>query len=283
MTTFNGPVVIDPPAPPQRPPGLFDVALGPMPFPQGQAQVAGVLYVPDVCVDSTFLYAINCPAVSGTKAFEGIDATVSGSPFAVISTYTCGSIGFRFSEAEQRVRTRLTLHEQRAVEARFWQGFGGGFGTMPGLLTGATDLGTAGCVTEAIELLEQALADNSVVGGIIHARPGMNAHLSTSFLVREPARNRFTTGLGTPIAFGQGYAGTGPAGEAVTGDDEYMYATGRVLLWQDPEIFVPPSGQVLDRTTNQLSLVAERVYAVAIECGAWAVKVTRNCTTAGSA
>jgi len=281
VTTFNGPVVIDPPAPPPRPPGLFDVALGPMPFPQGQAQVAGVLYVPDACVDGTFLYAINCPAVSGTKVFTGVETPVSGAPFAVVSTYTCGSVGFSFAEAAQRTRTRLTLHEQRAVEARFWQGFGGGFGTMPGLLSGATNLGVAGCATEAIEMLEQALANASVVGGIIHARPGMSPYLAgRGHLLTSLSSRKITTVIGTPVVFGQGYAGTGPAGEAVTTDDEYMYATGRVLLWQDPEIFVPPAGQVLNRQTNQLSLVAERVYAVAVECGAWTVKVTRNCTTA---
>ena len=283
MTLFNAPVLIDPPPPPPRPYGLFDVALGPMPFPREEGQGGGVLYVPDVCTDSTFLYAINCPAVSGTKSFTGIENPVSGAPFAVIATYTCGAIGFSWEEAERRVRTRMALHEQRRVEQRFWQGFGGAFGTLPGLLRGATDLGTAGCVTEAIEVLEQALADNAVIGGMIHARPGMNAHLSTSFLVREAANGRgVVTGLGTPYVFGQGYDGTGPAGEATSTNDEYMYATGRVLLWQDPEVFVPPAGQVLNKTTNQLSLVAERVYAVAIECGAWAVKVTRNCTTAGS-
>jgi hypothetical protein len=283
VTTFSAPVLIDPPPPPPRPSGLFDVAMGPMPFPRAEGQVAGVLYVPDVCTDSTFLYEINCPAVSGTKEFTGIETPVSGAPFAVISTYTCGAVGFSFDEASRRVRTRLSLHEQRRVEQRLWQGFGGAFGNMEGLLRGATDLGASGCVTEAIEVLEQALADNAVPGGMIHARPGMNAHLSTSFLVREPARGRFTTGLGTPYVFGQGYDGTGPAGEAVGAGDEYMYATGRVLLWQDPEVFVPDPGQVLNLATNQLSLVAERVYAVAIECGAWVTKVTRNCTTAGSA
>lgn len=282
MTTINAPVFIDPPPPPPRPSGLFDVAMGPMPFPQTEGQVAGVLYVPDACADGTFLYAIDCPAVSGTKMFTGIESPVSGTPFAVISTYTCGSIGFSWAEAERRVRTRLALREQRRVEERLWQGFGGAFGNLPGLLRGATDLGASGCVTEAIEVLEQALADNGVIGGVIHARPGMNAHLSGAFLVREAGR-LFTTGLGTPIVFGQGYDGTGPAGEATSTNDEYMYATGRVMLWQDPAVLVPPAGQVFNRETNQLSLVAERVYAVAIECGAWVTKVTRNCTTAGSA
>jgi hypothetical protein len=56
-----------------------------------------------------------------------------------------------------------------------------------------------------------------------------------------------------------------------------MYATGRVPIWQDPEVFVPPV-DVLNRSDNTLSLVAEQVYALGIECGKWAVQVTRDCT-----
>ncbi len=78
--------------------------------------------------------------------------------------------------------------------------------------------------------------------------------------------------------FGQGYDGTGPAGEAVTTTVEYMYATGRVIIWQDPEIFVPPE-TVLNRSDNTLSIVAEQVYAMTIECGKWSVAVTRDCST----
>lgn len=276
---FRAPVLIDPPAPPPRPPGLFDVALGPMPFPRVEGQTDGVIYVPDACTVGSFLYQINCPAVSGTKTFTGIEAPVSGAPFATIATYTCGAIGFTWDEAERRVRTRLALREQRLVEQRVWQGFGGPFGNMTGLLRGATSLGNAGCAVEAIEMLEQALADNAVIGGVIHARPGMSAHLAKGMVLTGSGRS-FATPLGTPYIFGRGYDGTGPNGEATTTDDEYMYASGRVILWQDPEVFVPPASQVFDKSTNQLSLVAERVYAVAIECGTWAVKVTRNCTTA---
>ncbi len=60
-----------------------------------------------------------------------------------------------------------------------------------------------------------------------------------------------------------------------------MYASGRVLIWQDPEIAVPDIGQTMDRSLNQMYAVAEQVYAVAIECGVWAVEVTRTCTTTG--
>lgn len=283
MAIFNGPALITTPPPPPRPYGLFDVALGPMPFPEPAAQGGGVIYVPDDCGSSVYLYDLTCPPVTGSKTFDVIDTAVSGSPFAVLTSYTCGTIGFSFDEVAQRVRTRMALREQRAVERRVWQGqtAAQGQGPILGLLRNATSLGSAGCVTEAVELLEQVLADNAVVGGMIHARPGMAAHLEQAHQIQYGRGRALQTCLGTPFVFGQGYDGTGPAGQATTTNTEWMYASGRVIVWQDPEVFVPPIGQILDRATNQISVVAERIYAVAIECGTWAVEVTRNCTTTG--
>jgi hypothetical protein len=86
--------------------------------------------------------------------------------------------------------------------------------------------------------------------------------------------------LGTPIAFGQGYNGTSPAGAAPDTNSEWMYATGRVVIWAD-DVMVPPPRETFDKVNNQMLLLAERVYAVTIECGVWAIQVTRNCTTAG--
>lgn len=273
-------LLLSPPPPPPRPYGLFDVALGPMDFP-GPPGV-GVTYIPDTCVDDVYLYDMTCPAVSGSKTYAAIDLPVSGAPFSVITSYTCGSIGFSFAEVEQRIRTRMALRAQRAVERRVWQGqtLAQGQGAIPGLFRSATSLGSAGCATEAMELLEQALADNGVVGGLIHARPGMAAHLEQAHQIQYQGR-RLQTCLGTPFVFGQGYDGTGPAAQATTTDTEWMYASGRVLIWATPDVFVPPVDQILDRATNQISIVAEQIYAVAIECGIWAVEVTRNCTTTG--
>ncbi len=282
MAIMNAPEFIATPAPPPRPYGIFDVALGPMPFPVPASQAGGVLYVPDVCNSDVFLYAMNCPPVSGSKTFSTNEFPVSGAPFAVITSYTCGALGYSFEEAEQKVRTRMQLREQRAVERRIWQGQpAGGIGGIPGLFRGAIDLGPSGCVTEAIEVLEQALADNGVIGGIIHARPGLSAHLQTSFLLYEgPGRVKRTV-LNTPYVFGQGYDGSGPTGQPADTNAEWMYASGRVVIWQS-EVEVPDPQQTFDRRNNQQMLLAERIYAVAIECGVWATQVTRNCTTAGS-
>jgi hypothetical protein len=280
VTLFNGPAYIDTPAPPPRPYGIFDVAVGPAPFPRPEAEGGGVIYVPDTCSGAINLRALNCPAVTGTKTFTGIEFPVSGAPFGVYSSYTCGAIGFSFDEVRTRVVTRLQLHEQRAVEKRLWQGDSGQ--GITGLFHNAVDLGTSSCSTEAIMILEQALADNDIVGGMIHARPGMMAHLAASHLKEQPRERLFTTPLGTPYVFGQGYDGSGPTGQAATSSNEWMYATGRVLVWQSSDVFVPPIGQTMDLVNNQVVVIAERVYAVAVECYVAAVRVDRTCVAAAS-
>lgn len=282
MANIPPQLLLTPPPPPPRPAGLFDVALGPMPFPSKPSVGGGIQYVPDTCEDDVYLYQMNCPPVSGSKSFAPVESAVSGAPFGVVAPYQCLSIGFSFEEAAQRVRTRMELHEQRAVERRVWQGQSvTGLGLIPGLFQSATALAATSCVTEAIALLEQTLADNGIVGGIIHARPYMSAHLAQAYLV-ERERNRFFTHRGTPVVFGEGYNGTGPTGQAVTATTEYMYASGRILIWKDDEIQIPPPGQVLDRSINMLNLVGERVFAALVECGSWATAVTRSCTTTGA-
>ena len=281
-TITNAFNLIDPPPVPPRPYGLFDVALGPMPFPDAGVIGAPIQYIPDTCNDDIYMYSMTCPAVSGSKTFSPIDAAVSGDPFGIITSYTCGVIGFTFDEAAERVRTRMMLREQRAVERRVWQGWNlsNGQGSAPGLFRSATDLGSAGCATEAVEMLEQALADNGVVGGMIHARPGMSAHLSNNYLIYEGPGRLKRTAINTPYVFGQGYDGSGPAGQAATGNDEYMYASGRILIWGS-DIEIPDPRQTMDRSLNQMYVLGEKIFLAIVECGSWAVKVTRSCTTAG--
>jgi hypothetical protein len=278
------PYLIDPPPPPLRPYGLFDVAVGPMDFPVEPAAAGGIQYVPNDCEDDVFLRMVACPPITGTVSFSGIEASVSGAPFAVYTTWQCSTIGYSFEEQAARVRQRLDLRAQTAVERRLWGGQTSATdGNITGLLSNANaiNLPAAGCVTEAIESLEQALADAGVFGGVIHARPGMAAHFGASHQIVQVGRQK-QTNLGTPIVFGQGYSGIGPSGQATSTEVEYLYASGRVAIWQESDAWVPPVSEVVDKSTNTVFLVAQRIYAVTVECGVWAIPVTRNCTTAGS-
>lgn len=284
MAALVPPYLIDPPPPPMRPYGLFDAAVGPVPFPVQEAMAGGVLYQPNDCEDDVFMRMVACPPITGAVSFSGIEAAISGAPFSVYTTWQCSTIGYSFEEQSARVQQRLALREQTAVERRLWQGqVSGTDGNIPGLLANANtiNLSAAACVTEAIEVLEQTLADNGVFGGLIHARPGMAAHLAQAHLLETNGRRKETP-LGTPYVFGQGYSGIGPTGQAVTSDVEWMYASGRVVVWQQPDHWVPPVDEVVNRSTNVVFLVAQRMYAVTVECGVWAIPVTRNCATTGA-
>lgn len=106
--------------------------------------------------------------------------------------------------------------------------------------------------------------------------------MAQSHLLERPSPRRLQTPYGTPIVFGAGYDGSGPTGQAFDADTEWVYASGRVLVWQDDEVIIPPMDQVFRRSSNEYIAVAERIHAVVVECGVWTTRVTRNCATTGA-
>lgn len=270
-------VVVEPPAPPQAPYGLFNVA-PPQALPRLEAEVGGIEYQPDTC-GIVRLWNSQCDPVTSKIFDEGVP-TILADPFAVYTSWLCGSIGYSEDEIRRRLLTRLSLKEQIGVEQRLWGGDAGQ--EIDGLFQDAdvVDLGDAACVTAGISALEQILADNNVVGGIIHARPGISTWLAQEHLIERPTSRLMTTPYGTPYVFGMGYDGSAPQGTAPSTSlgigNEWIFATGRVQVWRG-DAFVPPVRQVLDRTTNQQYALAERPYLVAVECGIWAVRITTEC------
>jgi hypothetical protein len=61
-----------------------------------------------------------------------------------------------------------------------------------------------------------------------------------------------------------------------------MYASGRVLVWQDPEIHIPNLDQVFRQSSNERIAIAERVYLALVECAVFTTQVTRTCATTGA-
>jgi hypothetical protein len=267
----NAAVLVNPPAPPARPYGLFSV-VEPQPLPRIEASVGGIEYQPDTC-GVVRLWASECESITAKVFDAGVD-TVTADPFMTYASWDCGSIGYTLDEVRERLLTRLTLHEQKAVESRLWQGATGQ--GIDGLFADAISLGSASCPVEGVRMLEQALADNGIAGGMVHARSGMSAILSRDYLVFGERTGRLTTPLGTPYVFGQGYDGTGPAGQAPSSTTEWMYASGRVVVWRGSDIDIV-TREVLNRSTNQQYGLIERPYLMAVECGIWAVNITHGC------
>lgn len=275
------PFEVPTPAQPVASYGLFEAAVGPVNMPP-HAIGGGTEFVPEVCVDGR-VYPALCDATPPVKTFDVITGRTFGPPFVVYTTLNCGSQGFNWTELEGRVRRQFAAGEQRAVERAFW---GGDEVDTPDFLHDATvgtptvtNVGVAASVPAGIALLEQFLADCYGLPGIIHARPRLAAHLlGAQQLVQAPPKLK--TWRGNTVVFGDGYSGNGIANDPPTSTTEWVYATGRVFIWRSEDVLVPPPRQTMNRQANQRFLLAERNYALAVECCIGAVEITIPATGA---
>ncbi len=267
-------MVIDPIGLPALPSGLLEAAVGPLPLP-AHAETAGATYLADSCGEAR-LYPAPCqePPYPAIELDTG-DGLVQAFVFNVYTSQVCGTFSQSAEEAERRVRARLAVAEARAVERAFWGATAGvdGVDDVVGQLSPVAVAASAD-VVEAVSLLEQQMA--TVYGGepLIHARVRMAAYMADRGQV-TPGADVPRTAAGSRVVFGRGYGGTGPADEAVAASTEYMWATGRVIIWRN-DVFVSPPDQVLDKVNNQRGLFAMRTYAIAVECGAASTLVTRG-------
>lgn len=270
----------NPPAPPEASYGLFSVATGPIDLP-AHGIGGGTEYQPDACT-ADHLYPSVCsygavPVPS--KLFDGVEATAKGPPFRVYAGLTCGSQTRDFEWMTDRVRRRLVAGEQTAVESQLWgldatANFPSYFhagAPVTGLTV--TNLGAAATITVGVALLEQQLATCYGHPGIIHVRPKMMAFLARDHqLVKDGSV--WKTYRGNRVVAGDGYSGIGPGNDPPTATTEWMYATGRVAIWRSTDIVIPDPRQTFDRAANQYKMIAERDYAMSVECCIAAVEVT---------
>lgn len=274
--------VLDAPPPfPVRANGLMAAAVGPMEMP-GHVQTSGAQWWSEVC-GSNHLYPPACQAPPyPAMTADASDGLTSAYPFVMYASEICGVGGTTDEEAARRVALRFQLAEAYGLERAFWGGGEGVTGILETLQAAGkvTTLATSASPTEAVSLLEQQSAAAKYNGPILlHARPRMGAYLGAKgSLIRAPHSGdgqRILTQYGSEVVFGAGYSGNLPDGTAPTGTAEAMYVTGRVFLWREPEVFISPPRQMIDKTTNQRAVYAIRAYAIGVECLAAATLVTR--------
>ncbi|MFN2347644.1 MAG: hypothetical protein ABR616_18275 [Dermatophilaceae bacterium] len=239
---------------------------------------AGVEYEPLACERAGLLSSI-CPPDEGSPAGLPMTLRAGGStetslPFVVYGSYDCSTFSRPFDEAENRARQHLSYGEERAVEYAIHQG---GFDNGPILDdAGATDVTPAGGpvpIGRAFGLLESFLGRNYGGVGTIHA-PRLASASATNVGVARRQGERMETALGTLVAFGGGYD------EAQNDPDiASMYATSVVTLRRS-EVFVTPDPEFRPNyRTNDVEIVAQRIYVASFECVLGVVSVD---TTAGS-
>jgi len=254
--------------------GLLTAALGPIPLPP-HGIGGGTQFVPEVCADAR-VYPALCDATPPAKTFDGADAFNTSMPFIVYATLNCGSLGADAWEGlEGRALRRFKAAEQRGIETAFW---GVDAVDVPDYLhdvtaPAVTNLGAATSPVNGMALLEQHIADCYGLPGLIHARPRMAAHLAFANQLRQDGQ-LVKTYRGNTVVFGDGYSGNGVANDPPTATTEWMYATGRVIIWASDDVHIPPARQTFNRTLNQHFVLVERNYAITVECCIAAVEVT---------
>lgn len=275
MASLTGPVYVSAPNPIIQRYGLFNAATGPIDIPVN-ARSGGLQYEISTC-HLPLEYEVECQETHNTKVIENGLSVVTGAPFIVYSAIQCDTVGL-VNWGQDRVQRflydQLVAGEQATVERIFSQGLVAQF---PSLQSGAVSLGAAQGPVQAVSMLEDWLYARFGPRGVIHAPMEAAAYIKGAHLV-EPDGNVnaggvWRTEVGTAVSFGN-YAGIGPTGQAGT----WIYVTGPVAIWRTPdsELFVPPMGQVINRSSNVLTIVMEREYVVAFDCYSAAVNVTLN-------
>jgi hypothetical protein len=280
MASLTGPVYVPAPNPTIPRYGLFRVATGPLDLPQ-HARIGGLNYEISTC-NLPLGYEVECQDDHGEKVLTNGITTVVGNPFIVYSAVRCDTVGL-VNWGPERVKRflydQLVAGEQATAESIFSTG---GFAQSPALTTGAVNLGTAAGIVRAVGMLESWLYAQYGLPGVIHAPMLAAPYFSGSHVVYLDGNAQsgvWRTDVGTAVSFGN-YAGTGPTGQAAASGSTWLYITGQVAVWRTPdsELFVPPMGQVINRTTNVITSVMEREYVITFDCYSAAVEVTLDTT-----
>jgi hypothetical protein len=281
MASLNGPVFL-PAAPNPIVPrdGLFKVATGPLDLPRN-ARIGGLEYEISHCALPS-PYEIECQDSHNTKVIESGITTVSGGPFVVYSAIRCSTVGL-VNWGHERVNKflydQLVAGEQAVVERTFSTS---GSGLFPGLSgnPAVVDLGTApNGIVRATGMLEDWLYSRYGLIGTIHSPMLAAPYFYGAHLVYKDSSGICRTDVGTMLSFGN-YAGTGPTGQVPATGDTWLYITGQVAIFRTPDsdLFVPTMGEVINRSSNALTIVMEREYVLTYDCYVAAVQVHLDTT-----
>jgi hypothetical protein len=205
------------------------------------------------------------PCSTGTGRAKAVDADNTTEEFSSFTVYlgaTCTGRSIGSDSAWYRERLRLAFEAVEAAAVERVLVTGDGFDRYLGDDNMAV-LGS-GAVTplEGLALLEEAIGAVGG-GGIIHAAPAVVTYWESLTLLENVRGVKRTRAKGTPVAAGDGYIDALPDGESAPASDrEWAFASGPVQIRRDqtPEIVPGDYSQSFDRSSNEVTLLAERNY-----------------------
>lgn len=209
---------------------------------------------------------VQVAGASGSLDQKSFDATIDEEEVTGFTVYlgvTCTTVSAKSDAFRRRLQAAFRATEAEEVERMLVSADG----TLmePYLTDGNMETLGSGAqpVIEGLALLENAIA--AVGNGMIHVTPATATALAAATLVQRRSPNVLETALGTTVVVGAGYIGAFPMGGSAPGtDQEWAFASGLVEVHRDEdEILGPTVGQSMDRSTNDVYLIAERNYLLA--------------------
>lgn len=210
----------------------------------------------------------NTAVVGQTKSFSA-SGFQDGISFAVYAGHVCKGIGYD-EGALGEVERVFAANESNAVERALMQQR---FVVNGSIWAAATDLTPAGGAVSpkaGLAILEGHASWKYAGVPTIHAPRSIGSLLGDGGrLIREG--NSFTTFQGSKFASGGGYeaANQSPAGVAAPAGERWMYASGEVVIARSETV----SKMEMDRSTNEMFALVERMYVAAVDCYTAAVRV----------
>lgn len=199
---------------------------------------------------------------------------VDGFRFAAYGGVTCKTIGLdrgeMLSETERVFRTGESTAVERALMAQRFRANADANHGWPAPVD-LTPVGGAVRPAVGVALLE-GYASSVYVGVPTLHLPITIASLLLAVDGMAYVGDHLFTKTGSKVVAGAGYdfPNTGPTGANAAAGEKWLYATGEVYVARSAEI----SQQAINFETNEVTVLAERGYIVAVDCFTAAVRVT---------
>ena len=265
MEVFDGPQI--------TPPRISLLTSAELITPTSERWYNGFFLQNEGCEDSD-VYLV-CPAVDADpKGYTSTGANEEYQPWVLYSTYKCSTYPSD-RDFYGRAERKLLTAEAAVLENQLWSG------TVqtgnPFLTDTPTTIAHTGVAKEAFAILEQELGELSAARGMIHLRPQVLHELLDANVVRREG-NVYLSPMDNFVVPGRGYAGTGPAGQAV-GATEWMYAHPSIVqVRRGPIIRLGENdlASQVARDVNDRLVTVERAVHVALDtsCGVLAIEFT---------
>jgi hypothetical protein len=211
------------------------------------------------------------------KTLDQASAWVDGVRFGAYGGITCKAVAMDVEQAKQRVQQAFEAGESTAVEAGLMEyrfvANDPETADLPGGWAAPTDITpAAGAVKAAagVALLEGYASRNYAGAPTLHL-PVSIASLLAGVDTAVMDGNILRTKLGSKIAAGAGYdfPNTSPDGAEAAVGEKWLYATGEVVVGRS-ELQLREG---FDQSTNDVVILAERGYVVAVDCFVAAIRV----------